>query len=77
MNSVLVIGFQALPVHEHFESGQGKGQARLEVRPPAMPDLFEVTAYGHHRQHGPRQHRRVSASSATENEIDRVVCAIA
>src|SRR5262245_3917514 len=61
-----------MPLHKDVESGQGKGQPRLEVRPAPMQDLFQMTNAGQHRQHGLNQHSGIPVPSLTELEIGRI-----
>ena len=55
-HEAVLIGRQAMPLHQHMKRGHGECQTRLEILPDPVPHLLEVANHGEHRQHGLDEH---------------------
>ena len=66
------VGLEAMPLHQHVEGGHGKREARLQIRPAPVHDLFEMA---HERQHGEHpldEHTVLPLAARTQFEIARI-----
>ena len=63
------IGLEALPLDQHIEGGHGAREPRVERRPHAVHDLFEMAHHGQHREPRLHQHAVLPFTASTQCEV--------
>ena len=58
-----------MPLDEHIESGHGEREARLEIRPAPMHDLFEMADQRQHGEHRLDEHAVLPRAARTQFEV--------
>src|SRR5919108_4119260 len=66
------VGLEAMPLDEHIEGRHGEREARVEIGPHAMHDLFEMADERQHREHRLHQHTVFPLTARTQFQVGRI-----
>ena len=72
MDHAILVGFQAMPLHEGIEQSHGVAHATPEIGPYAMHHLLEVTDQGQHGECGFYDHAIVPFPALTDAQVLRM-----